>query len=95
MAVTKTDNIILNGPTDWTKWDNEFKSRAMSKRLWDYIKPDDPKALLEEPEIPDPATFAPPPAQSTRSQMATPEGGPSTATHDQSRAFQVAWNVYL
>ena len=50
----------MNGPDDWPKWDEEFKSKAIAMYLWDYIKPDSPKNFLIEPEMPEPDTFKQP-----------------------------------
>ena len=66
MAVTRT-NIILKTVEDWPKFDRAFQTKAVSYDLWDHIKEDSPKALLVEPEMPEPESFKAPP----------PEAGPA------------------
>ena len=100
MAVTRT-NIILKTAEDWPKFDRAFQTKAVSYDLWDHIKEDSPKALLVEPEMPEPESFkAPPPeagpAQSTRASAPASATPPASTglNADESRNFQIAWNIY-
>jgi len=90
---TKTD-IILCSPEDWTEWDREFESKAVAMDLWDYIK-ENPDELLTKPVRPNPADYRLAGA-TTRSQSSTISGGSSTIdlNPEETRNFQVAWNVY-
>ena len=57
MASAKFE-VILKGPDDWTKWDREFQTRAITKRLWNYITEN--TALLEEPVMPEADSYKTP-----------------------------------
>lgn len=52
---TTTSAVILNGPQDWIKWDELFKSEAIANSLWDAINPDSPTVgeYLTRPLEPD------------------------------------------
>jgi hypothetical protein len=47
------ENVSLKGPNDWETWNTQFKSRAISTKLWKLISPregqDDTEPFVEEP----------------------------------------------
>ena len=46
---SNTDKINYTSPRDWVNWSYDFRSRARTTRLWDYINPDTLKPWLNEP----------------------------------------------
>jgi hypothetical protein len=96
---TKTE-VILQGPDNWTEWNDEFQSKAIAMNLWEYIK-ENPKQLLEEPVQPKPENYktieTPTTSSSTQPAIEQPTAQPSQTvelTTEENRNFQTAWNIY-
>jgi hypothetical protein len=53
MATSSKENIELKGPDDWESWSTQFKSKAISTKIWKLISPrdgqDDTEPFAEEP----------------------------------------------
>src|SRR5271167_836210 len=74
-----TENVSLKGPEDWEAWNTQFKSRAISTKLWKLISPregqDDTEPFEEEPTPPKISDYDKKLLRETRSQSSQ-----STAT---------------
>jgi hypothetical protein len=104
MSSNTAQSIILRSPDDWEKWNDQFQTRAVSSKLWDYINPENenPEPLLAEPIEPAASDYAADAGQQPRRGRS---GGPASGAGDvvsaadldgdQLKAFQMDWNVYV
>ena len=100
--MTTKIEVILQGPDNWTEWNDEFQSQAIAMNLWDYIK-ENPKPLLTEPAKPVASKYktasssTPTTTTSTTSTTTEPIVQPTQVADlnaEETRKFQVAWNIY-
>jgi hypothetical protein len=53
MTTQSIENVQLKGPKDWESWSTQFKSKAISTKIWKLISPrdgqDDTEPFVEEP----------------------------------------------
>jgi hypothetical protein len=53
MATSSKENVSLEGPDDWESWNTQFKSKAISTKIWKLISPrdgqEDTEPFAEEP----------------------------------------------
>ena len=53
--LTQRTMVILNSPSDWDKWLEIIKTKALGSEIWDFVNPATEKAKLPsllEPEVP-------------------------------------------
>lgn len=55
MSTQESNEVLLQGTSDWKDWFNTFRSKAKAVHLWDQLNPDNknPIPLLTEPMEPD------------------------------------------
>ncbi|PWI64364.1 hypothetical protein PCL_10533 [Purpureocillium lilacinum] len=84
-----SQKVFLRTFEDWGRWDEEFRTKATSVRLWDFIDPESDETLMNKPERPDTQAYyrrVPPRTSEPESQTSrqTRHSGHSSQTRRQS-----------
>jgi len=90
MSTQTSENVALKGPDDWEAWNTQFKSKAISTKLWRMINPVEEGAetepFTEEPHPPKISDYDKKLTRETRSQSSQSS---ATAQGSQSAIVQI------